>query len=58
MLIFVYEYRALQLPPEAWLRLSLNHGSLTWITVRPTGRVGLRMMGESGFMPVGVTSVL
>lgn len=50
--------RALQLPPEAWLRLSLNHGSLTWITVRPTGRVGLRMMGESGFMPVGVTSVL
>ncbi|CAC5360383.1 PGAM5 [Mytilus coruscus] len=50
--------RALQLPPEAWLRLSLNHGSITWNTVRPTGRVGLRTLGESGFMPADVTSVL
>lgn len=43
--------RALQFPPEGWLRLGLNNGSITWITVRPSGRVGLRMMGESGFMP-------
>ncbi|CAG2254351.1 PGAM5 [Mytilus edulis] len=50
--------RALQLPPEAWLRLSLNHGSITWITVRPSGRVGLRTLGESGFMPADVTSVM
>jgi len=26
--------RALQLPPEAWLRISLKHASITWITVR------------------------
>ncbi|KAM9517196.1 serine/threonine-protein phosphatase PGAM5, mitochondrial-like [Salvelinus alpinus] len=43
--------RALQFPPEGWLRLGLNNGSITWITVRPSGRVGLRMMGDSGFMP-------
>lgn len=43
--------RALQFPPEGWLRLGLNNGSITWLTVRPSGRVGLRMMGESGFMP-------
>ncbi|BFG05639.1 serine/threonine-protein phosphatase Pgam5 mitochondrial [Drosophila madeirensis] len=44
--------RALQLPPEAWTRLSLNHGSITWLTVHPTGYVSLRFMGDSGFMPV------
>ncbi|XP_022231671.2 serine/threonine-protein phosphatase Pgam5, mitochondrial [Drosophila obscura] len=44
--------RALQLPPEAWTRLSLNHGSITWLTVFPSGHVSLRFMGDSGFMPV------
>uniref|UniRef100_A0A4W5LP04 Serine/threonine-protein phosphatase PGAM5, mitochondrial n=1 Tax=Hucho hucho TaxID=62062 RepID=A0A4W5LP04_9TELE len=43
--------RALQFPPEGWLRLGLNNGSITWITIRPSGRVGLRMMGDSGFIP-------
>ncbi|NP_001291139.1 phosphoglycerate mutase family member 5 [Esox lucius] len=43
--------RALQFPPEGWLRLGLNNGSITWLTIRPSGRVGLRMMGDSGFMP-------
>ncbi|KAM4634329.1 serine/threonine-protein phosphatase PGAM5, mitochondrial-like [Polymixia lowei] len=43
--------RALQFPPEGWLRLCLNNGSITWLTIRPSGRVGLRMMGDSGFMP-------
>lgn len=23
--------RALQFPPQAWLRLSLNHASITWV---------------------------
>uniref|UniRef100_A0A1I8F429 Serine/threonine-protein phosphatase PGAM5, mitochondrial n=1 Tax=Macrostomum lignano TaxID=282301 RepID=A0A1I8F429_9PLAT len=27
--------RALQLPPEAWLRFSLDHASITWVTIRP-----------------------
>lgn len=43
--------RALQFPPEAWLRLSLNHASITWLTITPSGRVILRAMGDSGHMP-------
>jgi len=43
--------RALQLPPEAWLRFSLRHASLTWVTVLPSGRVKLDFMGDAGFMP-------
>ncbi|KAM9446931.1 serine/threonine-protein phosphatase PGAM5, mitochondrial isoform 2-T2 [Clarias gariepinus] len=43
--------RALQFPPEGWLRLGLNNGSITWLTVRPSGRVALRTLGDSGFMP-------
>ncbi|CAL8249399.1 unnamed protein product [Merluccius merluccius] len=44
--------RALQFPPEGWLRMGLNNGSITWLTVRPSGRVALRTLGDSGFMPV------
>ncbi|KAL4223547.1 hypothetical protein ACF0H5_017018 [Mactra antiquata] len=50
--------RALQFPPEGWLRISLNHASITWITIRPNGRVGIKTLGESGFMPVDKVSVL
>ncbi|KAH8401118.1 hypothetical protein KR009_003146 [Drosophila setifemur] len=44
--------RALQLPPAAWTRLNLNHGSITWLTVWPSGYVTLGCLGDSGFMPV------
>ncbi|XP_067931652.1 serine/threonine-protein phosphatase PGAM5, mitochondrial-like isoform X2 [Watersipora subatra] len=44
--------RALQLPPEAWLRMSLHNGSITWLTVRPSGNVSLRAVGDCGFMPI------
>lgn len=43
--------RALQFPPEAWLRLSLQHGSITWLSVQPSGRVTLRSLGDTGHMP-------
>lgn len=43
--------RALQLPPEAWLRISLKHASITWVTIRPDGRTSIRALGEAGFMP-------
>ncbi|XP_038663759.1 serine/threonine-protein phosphatase PGAM5, mitochondrial isoform X2 [Scyliorhinus canicula] len=43
--------RALQFPPEGWLRMCLNNGSITWLTIRPNGRVALRTLGDSGFMP-------
>nr|XP_043881190.1 serine/threonine-protein phosphatase PGAM5, mitochondrial isoform X1 [Solea senegalensis] len=43
--------RALQFPPEGWLRIGLNNGSITWLTIRPSGRVALRTLGDAGFMP-------
>ncbi|KPA81441.1 phosphoglycerate mutase-like protein [Leptomonas pyrrhocoris] len=43
--------RALQLPPEAWLRTSLPHCSVTTITIRGTGHVSLVGMGSYGHLP-------
>ena len=43
--------RALQLPPEAWLRISLPHASLTHLVVRSSGCVTLRMLGDAGHLP-------
>ena len=37
--------RALQIPPEAWLRLCTFNCSLTYLTIRPTGSVNCRMLG-------------
>lgn len=42
--------RGLQIPPEAWLRMSLHNGSITYMVVRPDGRVALRQLGDCGFM--------
>lgn len=42
--------RALQLPPEAWLRLSTYNCSLTYLVVRPDGLVSARMMGDIGHL--------
>ncbi|EDW00650.1 serine/threonine-protein phosphatase Pgam5, mitochondrial [Drosophila grimshawi] len=44
--------RALQFSPEAWTRFSLHHGSITWLTIWPSGYVTLRCLGDSGFMSV------
>lgn len=44
-------FRALQLPPEAWLRINLHHASISWVRIRPNGRVGLLTMGNSGHLP-------
>lgn len=43
--------RALQLPPEAWLRLCVFNCSLTYLTIRPTGSVSCRMLGDIGHLP-------
>ncbi|XP_033219450.1 serine/threonine-protein phosphatase PGAM5, mitochondrial-like isoform X2 [Belonocnema kinseyi] len=43
--------RALQFPPEAWLRISLHHASITWLAIHPSGRVHLRCLGDAGHMP-------
>jgi len=42
--------RALQLPPEAWLRLCTFNCSLTYLTIRPTGTVSCRMLGDIGHL--------
>ncbi|XP_056640483.1 serine/threonine-protein phosphatase PGAM5, mitochondrial-like isoform X2 [Diorhabda carinulata] len=46
--------RALQFPAEAWLRLSINHASITWISITPSGRCILRVLGDTGHMPPNV----
>ena len=43
--------RALQLPPEAWLRFSLPNASTTTLRVTPTGKVSVSGLGESGHLP-------
>jgi serine/threonine-protein phosphatase PGAM5 len=48
--------RSLQFPPEAWLRFSLQHGSLTLLTICPDGRVFCSAIGEAGFIPTNKLS--
>ena len=42
--------RAMQLPPEAWLRLCTFNCSLTYFTIRPEGGVSCRLMGDIGHL--------
>ncbi|XP_067014759.1 serine/threonine-protein phosphatase PGAM5, mitochondrial isoform X2 [Anabrus simplex] len=49
--------RALQFPAEGWLRFTLNHCSITWVSILPSGRVTVRAMGDAGHLPAyAVTS--
>ena len=43
--------RALQFPSEGWLRMRTNNCGITWLTIRPNGRVQLRSMGDTGHLP-------
>ncbi|KAJ1445578.1 histidine phosphatase superfamily [Pelagophyceae sp. CCMP2097] len=42
--------RALQLPPEAWLRLCTFNCSISYFIVRPSGSVSMRTMGDVGHL--------
>ena len=42
---------ALQLPPEAWLRMSLPHASITQLDIKSDGSVSLRCLGDAGHLP-------
>ena len=44
-------HRALQLPPEAWLRMSHGHCGLTHVIMRSNGRVVLESYGDTGHLP-------
>ena len=46
--------RALQLPPEAWLRLSVYNASVTRVDIRANGECSVRFLGDIGFMPVRI----
>uniref|UniRef100_A0A7S0HTS7 Serine/threonine-protein phosphatase PGAM5, mitochondrial n=1 Tax=Hanusia phi TaxID=3032 RepID=A0A7S0HTS7_9CRYP len=43
--------KALQIPTEAWLRISLPHCSLTVIAIHPSGSVSLRTLGNTHYLP-------
>ena len=38
-------------PPEAWLRVSLAHGSITLLAVWPSGKVSLLALGDTAALP-------
>lgn len=44
--------RALQLDERAWLRLSVAHASIVWISVDHDGYVSCRLVGDAGHLPV------
>ena len=48
--------RALQLPPEAWLRLSLYNCSLSYFTIGANGNVGCRLLGDVGHLEMKHTT--
>ena len=48
--------RALQLPPEAWLRMSLKHASITWIRISSEGFCSAHAIGEASHLPPGLLS--
>nr|CAB3264802.1 serine/threonine-protein phosphatase PGAM5, mitochondrial-like [Phallusia mammillata] len=43
--------RSMQVAPEAWLRMSLHHGSITLISIHPDGFVTVKSIGEAGHIP-------
>ncbi|CAF5153715.1 unnamed protein product [Rotaria magnacalcarata] len=43
--------KIMQFPVEAWLRITLNHGSITQITILSDGGIVLKTIGDSGFIP-------
>lgn len=49
--------RALQIPPEAWLRFSLPHCSITSVTIDGAGRVSVNAVGSAGHLPPHLQSV-
>ena len=51
-----FAMRSLQLPPEAWLRLCTFNCSLTYLTVRPNGRVSCRSIGDVGHLDMAHTT--
>ncbi len=43
--------RIMQFPIQAWLRITLNHGSITHVTILSDGSVIMKSVGDTGFIP-------
>lgn len=56
-LIRYFVMRALQLPPEAWIRLRGEHASVTEIVVHPDGRVELARFADVGHLPARLQTI-
>ena len=41
----------MQFPIQAWLRITLNHGSITHVTILSDGSILMKSVGDSGFIP-------
>ena len=50
-IIRFFVMRALQLPPEAWLRTAVFNASITVLTIYPSGKVSLTCFGDVGHLP-------
>jgi serine/threonine-protein phosphatase PGAM5 len=55
-LIRFFFCRAMQLPPEAWLRFSTFNCSITYLVIRPDGMVSARAMGDVGHLTYDQTT--
>lgn len=53
-LIRYFVMRALQLPPEAWLRLRGDNAGITEIIIHPDGRVSLSRFADVGHLPIEI----
>ncbi len=49
--VFFSIIRIMQFPIQAWLRITLNHGSITHITILSDGSIVMKSVGDSGFIP-------
>jgi len=48
--------RALQNPPEGWLRMGLANGSVTEVIIEPNGEVFITGIGDKGHMPTDMVT--
>jgi len=48
--------RALQLPPQVWLRMATYNCGITHLMIRPNGRCSLVSFGDTGHLPLDKTT--
>lgn len=49
-----FTLKALQCDPQGWLRLTLPHAGMVWMTIDHTGLVNMRSFGDIGHMPANM----